>query len=72
MRGVEARLDEILALRLRDKRLQFGSGESVNQASFRDDEKEDLCSCESGKFVCLKGKLRKRKRIRLMEEDGLN
>ena len=53
MRGVEACLNEILALRLCDERLQFGSGEGVNQASFRDDEKEDLCSCESGKFVCL-------------------
>ena len=54
MRGVEACLDEILAFRLRDERLQFGSGEGVDQASFRDDKKEDLCSCESGKFVCLK------------------
>jgi hypothetical protein len=61
MRCVEACLDEILALRLRDERLQFGSGEGVNQASFRDDEKEDLCSCESGKFVCLKGNEKKKR-----------
>ena len=53
MRRVEACLDEILAFRLRDERLQFGRGEGVDQASFRDDEKEDLRSCESGKFVCL-------------------
>jgi hypothetical protein len=54
MRRVEACLDEILAFRLRDERLQFGSGEGVDQASLRDDEKEDLCSGEGGKFVCLK------------------
>ena len=54
MRRIEACLDEILAFRLRDERLQFGSGEGVDQASLRDDEKEDLCSGEGGKFVCLK------------------
>lgn len=53
VRRVEACLDEILAFRLRDERLQFGSGEGVDQASFRDDEKEDLCPCEGGKFVRL-------------------
>ena len=42
---VKASLDETLALRLGDKRLQFGSGESIDQAGFRD-EKEDLCSGE--------------------------
>ena len=53
MRRVEACLDEILAFRLRDERLQFGSSEGVDQASLRDDEKEDLRSGEGGKFVCL-------------------
>jgi hypothetical protein len=44
MGGIEACLDEILALRLGDERLQFGGGESIDQAGFRDDEKEDLCT----------------------------
>ena len=50
---IEASLDEVLALRLGDERLQFGGCESVDQAGFRDDEKEDLCSGQSGKFVSL-------------------
>lgn len=41
--GVEACLDEILALWLGDERLQFGGGECVDQAGFGNDEKEDLC-----------------------------
>jgi hypothetical protein len=53
MRCVETCLNEILALGLRDQRLQFGGSERVYQASFRDDEKKNLCSCECGKFVCL-------------------
>jgi hypothetical protein len=44
VRGIETCLDEILALRLGDERLQLCGGESVYQASFRDDEKENLCS----------------------------
>jgi hypothetical protein len=36
---IETCLDEILALRLGDERLQFGRGKSVDQAGFRDDEK---------------------------------
>jgi len=38
MRRVETCLDEILALRLGDKRLKFGGRESVHQPCFRDDE----------------------------------
>ena len=57
MRRVEACLDEVLAFWLRDKRLQFGSSEGVDQAGFRDYEKEDLCSGEGGKFVCLRKKV---------------
>jgi hypothetical protein len=56
VRCVEACLDKVLAFRLRDKRLQFGGSEGVDQASFRDNEKEDLCSREGGKFVRLKKK----------------
>jgi hypothetical protein len=41
---IEACLDEVLALRLGDERLQFGGCESIDQAGFRDNEKEDLCS----------------------------
>lgn len=54
MGRVETCLDEILAFWLRNERLQFGGSEGVDQASLRDDEKEDLCSGEGGKFVCLK------------------
>jgi hypothetical protein len=50
---IEACLDEVLALRLGDERLQFGGGKSVDQAGFRDDEEKDLCSGQSGKFVGL-------------------
>ena len=53
MGSIEACLDEVLALRLCDERLQFGGCKSVDEACFRDDEKEDLCSGESGKFVGL-------------------
>jgi len=51
MGRVEASLDEVLALRLGDERLQFCGCESIDQASFRDDEEKDLCSGEGGKFV---------------------
>jgi hypothetical protein len=50
---IETGLDEILALRLGDERLQFGGGERVDQAGFRDDEEEDLGSGQGGKFVGL-------------------
>jgi hypothetical protein len=50
---IEASLDEVLALGLGDERLQFGGRERVDQAGFRDDEKENLCAGESGKFVGL-------------------
>jgi hypothetical protein len=53
MGRIETCLDEILALRLGDERLQFGGGESINQTGFRDDEEEDLCTGKGGKFVCL-------------------
>jgi hypothetical protein len=51
--GVEACLDEILALRLGDERLQLCGGESVNQAGFRDDEKENLRSSQGRKLIGL-------------------
>lgn len=50
---IEACLDEVLSLRLGDERLQFGGCESIDQAGFRDDEKEDLCAGQSGKLVGL-------------------
>ncbi len=51
--GIKACLDEVLALRLGDERLQFGGCKSIDQAGFRDDEKKDLCSGQGGKFVGL-------------------
>lgn len=53
MGRIETCLDEVLALRLGDERLQFGGCESIDQACFRDDEKEDLGSGQGGKFVGL-------------------
>jgi hypothetical protein len=53
VRCIEAGLDEVLALRLGDERLQFGGCESVDQTSFRDDEEKDLCSGQGGKLVSL-------------------
>jgi hypothetical protein len=50
---IETCLDEVLSLRLGDERLQFGGCKSIDQAGFRDDEKEDLCAGQSGKFVGL-------------------
>ena len=38
MRSVEASLDEIFALRLSNQRLQFGSGECVNETGLRHDK----------------------------------
>lgn len=44
---VQAGLNEVLAFRLGDKGLKFGSGEGVDKASLGYDEKEDLSACES-------------------------
>jgi len=38
MGRIKACPDEVIALRLGDKRLQFGGGESIDQASFRSQE----------------------------------
>jgi len=46
-------LDEILAFGFCHERLEFWSGESVDEAGFRHDEKQDLGSSEDGKLVGL-------------------
>lgn len=53
MRRVETGLNKILALRLSDEGLKFGSCESVDETRFGDDEKQHLSACEGRKFVCL-------------------
>ena len=52
-RRVEASLDQVLALRLRDERLQLGSGEGVDETGLADDEKQNLSSSECREFICL-------------------
>jgi hypothetical protein len=46
MRGVEASLDKVLALRLCDEGLELGGGEGVYETSLRDNEEKDLCTRE--------------------------
>lgn len=50
---IEAGLDEVLALRLGDQRLELGGGKGVDQARLRDNQEEDLGAREGGEFVCL-------------------
>jgi len=51
--GIQARLDKILALGLSDERLQFCSGEGVDETGLAHDEEQDLCACEGREFVGL-------------------
>lgn len=53
MRGIETSLNQVFALGLGDKRLEFGGGEGVHETSLGDDEQEHLCAGESGELVCL-------------------
>jgi hypothetical protein len=53
MGGIEACLDEIFALGLRDERLKFGGCEGVDKASFGYDEEKDLGACQGRKFIRL-------------------
>ena len=53
MRGVEAGLDEVLALGLGDEGLELRSGEGVDEAGLGDDEQEDLRAGEGGELVRL-------------------
>ena len=46
-------MDQVLALRLGHKRLQFGCRECIYQASLGDNQKKDLGTREDGKFICL-------------------
>ena len=55
MRGVEAGLDEVLALGLGDERLELGGGEGVDEAGLGDDEEEDLGAGERRELVGLRG-----------------
>ena len=51
--GIETRLDEILAFRLRDERLKLGCGERIHETGFRDDEQQHLCAGKRGQLVRL-------------------
>jgi hypothetical protein len=53
MRSIEASLNEVLAFWLSHERLQFGSGEGVNEAGLRHNEEEDLCAGEGRQLICL-------------------
>jgi len=48
VRGIQAGLNEILAFRLGDERLELGGGESIDETSLGHDEKEDLSAGEGG------------------------
>lgn len=52
-RMIEALLDKLLSFGVADNRLQLGGGEGVDEARFRYDEKQDFCSCQRRKLVCL-------------------
>jgi len=47
-------LDEVLAFRLGDERLELGGGEGVDEAGLGHDEEQDLCAGENGELVGLK------------------
>ena len=53
MGSIETGLDEVLALRLGNERLELGSGEGIDKPSLRDDEQEDLRAGERRELVCL-------------------
>ena len=53
VRRVETRLDEVLALRLRDERLQLGGGERVDETCLGHDEQEHLRAGECRELVRL-------------------
>lgn len=46
-------MDQVLALGFGDQRLEFGSRKSVDEASLRDNEKEDLSTGEDRELICL-------------------
>jgi hypothetical protein len=46
-------LDQVLSLGLGHQRLELGSGEGVNETSFRDDEQKNLSASEDRQFVGL-------------------
>lgn len=46
-------LNQVLALSLGDQRLQFGSGESVDEAGLRDDQQENLSAGENRQLISL-------------------
>ena len=49
----DAYLDQVLALRLGDQRLELRGGKGVDETSFGDDKKQDLCASQDTQFVCL-------------------
>lgn len=56
--AAEAYLDEILALRLGDQRLQLWCSECVHKTGLRYDEEQDLCACQHGQLVGLEVRAR--------------
>ena len=46
-------LNEIFALRFRNKGLQLGSGEGIHESCFRHNKKQHLGAGQDGQFVCL-------------------
>lgn len=46
-------LNEILALRLGDERLELGGGEGVNQAGLGDDQQQNLRAGQDRQFIGL-------------------
>lgn len=47
-------LNEILAFRLSDERLELRCGEGVDETSFRNDEEKHLGASEDRQFICLR------------------
>lgn len=50
---MQAGLDQVLAFGLCHERLKLGCGECVNETRFRDNQQEDLCTCECAQLVRL-------------------
>lgn len=51
----EAYLNKVLALSLGDKRLKFGRRKGIDEASFGNDEEEDLGAGQNRQLVSLQG-----------------
>lgn len=52
-KSTETYLNQVFALSLGDKRLQFRGRKGVNETSLRHDKQEDLCASEDRELVSL-------------------